>query len=73
METVAKPRVTVHGVFFHIELSNTLIAELVADETGADVRELNSAQNISRMDFNGGLTYLDIMRGNLSVLEEALN
>ena len=60
-------------VVFHIELSNTLIAELVADETGANVRELNSAQNISRMDFNDGLTYLDIMRGNLSVLEEALN
>lgn len=57
----------------HIELSNTLLSSLIADETGTEVYEINSAQNISRRDFNNGVTYLDLMRKNLSVLKEVLN
>ena len=57
----------------HIELSNTMLASLIADETGANVYEINSAQNISRRDFNAGRTYLDIMRDNAAVLKEVLN
>ena len=57
----------------HIELSNTLLSSLIAEETGAEVYEINSAQNISRRDFNNGVTYLDLMRKNLSVLKEVLN
>ncbi len=60
-------------VVMHIELSNTMLAEVVADETGAEVMELNSAQNISLRDFNSGKTYLDIMRDNYVTLKEALN
>ena len=57
----------------HIELSNTLLASLIAEESGAEVYEINSAQNISRRDFERGVTYVDIMQENLEVLKEVLN
>ena len=60
-------------VVLHLELSNTMLSNVVADESGAAVMELNSAQNISRHDFNSGLTYLEILENNLNVLKEALN
>ncbi len=60
-------------VVLHLELSNTMLSNVVADESGAAVMELNSAQNISRRDFNSGLTYLEILENNLNVLKEALN
>lgn len=57
----------------HIELSNTLLASLIAEESGAEVYEINSAQNISRRDFERGVTYVDIMQQNLELLKEVLN
>lgn len=60
-------------VVFHIELSNGKIAETISKETGAKVLEFKTAHNISQIDFNNGVTYVDIMRLNLDVLKEALN
>lgn len=60
-------------VVFHIELSNAKIAESISKETNAKVREFNSAHNISKKDFDSGITYVDIMKSNLLVLKEALN
>ena len=60
-------------VIFHIELSNAKIAESISKETNAKVREFNSAHNISKKDFDSGITYVDIMKSNLLVLKEALN
>ena len=60
-------------VVFKIEMSSNGIAETIAKETGAKVLVFNSAHNISADDFNRGLTYAEIMEGNLEVLEEALN
>lgn len=60
-------------VVLKIELSNGLVAETVAKETGAKVEEFQSAHNISEKDFEAGVTYVDLMKRNLEVLTKALN
>jgi zinc transport system substrate-binding protein len=59
-------------VVFHIELSNKKIAERIAEETGAKVRLLHAAHNVSKDEFESGKTYLEIMQENASTLKEAL-
>lgn len=59
-------------VVFKIEMSNGKIADAIAQETGAKVLTFNSAQNISRNDFEAGMTYVMIMEDNLTALTEAL-
>lgn len=59
-------------VVLKIELTSDKLAQIVADETGAKVMELNAAHNISSEDFERGVTYVDIMKDNIKVLEEAL-
>lgn len=60
-------------VVFHIELSNGKIAETLSNETNAKVLEFHTAHNISKKDFDNGLTYVDIFNKNIEVLKEALN
>lgn len=55
-----------------IELTSDALAKTIADEVGAKVMTLNAAHNISSTDFNKGVTYADIMDGNIEVLKEAL-
>jgi zinc transport system substrate-binding protein len=59
-------------VVLKIELSSGTVAETLAKETGAKILTFHSAHNVSAGDFEAGLTYADIMKGNLNVLEEAL-
>lgn len=56
-----------------IELSDGRVAEAVARESGAKIKEFNSAHNISQADFERGLTYAQIMRQNVLVLKQVLN
>lgn len=58
---------------FKIELSNGLIAETLAKETGAKILEIQTAHNISEKDFEAGVTYVDLMERNFEALKEALN
>ena len=60
-------------VVFHIELSNGKIAETISEETGAKVMEFNAVHNISKKDFDDGLTYVDYMNKNIEALKIALN
>ena len=57
---------------FHIELSNEKIADTICEATGAKKLLLHASHNISRDDFQKGVTYLDIMTNNVSALREAL-
>lgn len=59
-------------VVFKIELSSGNIAETIAKETGATILEFHSAHNVSKADFERGLTYLQIMENNLTSLKKAL-
>lgn len=56
-----------------IELSTGKTAKAISDETGAKVRVLNSAHNITADDFEKGVTYVDIMKENIKVLRTVLN
>ena len=60
-------------VVFHIELSNAKIADTIAEAAGAKALELHAAHNISKADFESGVTYLDIMTRNADALREALD
>jgi zinc transport system substrate-binding protein len=60
-------------VIFHIELSNEKMANIISEETGAKVLQLHAAHNISKEDFEAGLSYLEIMNQNVEALREALN
>jgi zinc transport system substrate-binding protein len=60
-------------VIFAIEFSDLLIANTVAEATGARILEMHSAHNVSAADFNAGITYLEIMYRNVEALREALS
>jgi zinc transport system substrate-binding protein len=60
-------------VVFHIELSNERMANAISGETGAKKLLLHSCHNITKRDFDSGIGYLEIMKGNIENLREALN
>ena len=60
-------------VIFYVEFSSRLIANTIAEDTGASLLELHSAHNVSAADFAAGVTYLDIMWRNVEQLREALS
>jgi zinc transport system substrate-binding protein len=60
-------------IVFHVELSNEQMCDSIGSATGAKKELLNAAHNISKEDFNRGVTYLDLMEHNVQVLKEALN
>ena len=82
-ETQASPAVIAHlidtvneqniPVVFYIEFSERLIANVIAEATGARLLELHSIHNVSQSDFDAGITYLELMNRNLERLREALN
>ena len=59
-------------VIFTCEFSSRNAADLISRETGCEVRELHSCHNVSKEDFDGGVTYLSLMRRNLQYLKEAM-
>lgn len=55
-----------------IEGNDKTLAQSIAKETGCSVLSLNSLQSVTRSDIESGVTYLQIMSDNLSILKEAL-
>lgn len=60
-------------VVFHIELSNEEMCASVCEATGAKSEQLNAVHNVTADDFAAGVTYIDLMEHNVTVLKEALN
>lgn len=60
-------------VIFTCEFSSRNAAEIISRETGCRILELHSCHNVSKEDFEDGVTCLDLMRRNLSHLETALS
>lgn len=60
-------------IIFRIEFSSGGAAESIAKRTGAKLLRLHSCHNVSRMDFENGVTYLDLMGQNVENLREALS
>ena len=60
-------------VVYTIELSSQKVAQAVAETTGTKVVTFQSCQQVSRDDFNSGVTYLDLMWDNVDALKEGLS
>lgn len=60
-------------VVFYIELSNRLMADTIAEATGAEELLLHSCQNVSKEEFERGESYLSLMGQNIENLKIALN
>lgn len=60
-------------VVFYIELSNRLMADTIAEATGAEELLLHSCQNVSKAEFERGESYLSLMGQNIENLKIALN
>ncbi len=58
---------------FCVEMSNRNIANALSSEMGVEVVELHSAHNVSKGDFENGITYADIMERNIKSLERGIN
>ena len=58
---------------FYIELSNRLMADTIAEATGAEKLLLHSCQNVSKEEFERGESYLSLMEQNIKMLKIALN
>lgn len=57
---------------FYLEFSTKKLAEKLCSATGAEMLPLHSCHNVSRSDFESGVTYIELMRQNLNNLREAL-
>ncbi|MBE6680898.1 MAG: zinc ABC transporter substrate-binding protein [Ruminococcaceae bacterium] len=57
---------------FTIEFSNQKIAKNVIEGTDAKILTLHSCHNVSKEDFENGITYYDLMNQNISNLRKAL-
>ena len=55
---------------WYIEFSNHLVADSVAEAAGGETAMFHSCHNVAREDLEAGVTYLSLMRGNLSALKE---
>lgn len=58
---------------FYLEFSTKRLAEKLCDATGAKMLPLNSCHNVSKRDFENGVTYIDLMYENLENIKEALS
>lgn len=59
-------------VVFHVELSNEKMADTICEATGANKRLFHICHNITKDEFENGVSYLELMRNNVDALKEAL-
>lgn len=55
---------------YYTELSNRVVAHALREETGVELFELHSAHNVTKEDFENGVTYVDLMRRNAENLKK---
>lgn len=57
---------------YYLELSSHRVAEIIGEETGAKPLLFHSCHNVTRREFEGGVTYLELMKQNVKNLREGL-
>lgn len=57
---------------FYVELGNHTMADSIAAQTGTKSLMLHSCHNVSREDFDNGVTYIQLMKNNAETLKEGL-
>ncbi len=58
---------------YYLELSSHSTARVISEETGADQLLLHSCHNVTRQEFDQGITYLQLMRQNVENLRQGLD
>jgi len=58
---------------YHEELSAHQVAKTIAKETGRKSLQFSTAHNVTKKEFDDGITFLDIMYANLENLKKGLN
>ena len=58
---------------YYIEFSNKQVAQAVSEQTGAQMLLLHSCHNVTKADFDAGVTYVSLMQQNADNLEKGLN
>ena len=58
---------------FYIEFSDEKTADAIVSATGCKKLLLHSCHNVTKADFDAGVTYLDLMNQNAESLREAVN
>lgn len=58
---------------YYVELSNQNVARAISEQTGAGMLLLHSCHNVSKADFEKGVTYLSLMEQNVENLRKGLN
>ena len=57
---------------YYIEFSNHLVADSIAEITGAETAEFQTCHNVSRQQMDEGATYVSLMRKNLDMLRRTM-
>lgn len=57
---------------FYEELISPKVAEVISKESGAELLKLHAAHNLTKEEFNKGVTFLELMEGNLANLKKGL-
>lgn len=60
-------------VILKVELTSPKVADAIAETAGAKVMTFNTCHNVTKEQFNNGITYYDLMKENTKVLKEALS
>lgn len=58
---------------YYLELSSHRVAEIISEETGAVPLLLHSCHNVTRKEFEEGITYLQLMEQNIRHLQIGLD
>lgn len=58
---------------YHEEFADPQIARAVSEATGASLALFSTAHNVTKDELDRGVTFVDIMRGNLQRIEKGLN
>lgn len=60
-------------VVYYEELTEPRIAQKIAEATGCEIRQFHSCHNLSKDEFDRGVSYIDLMKENAKVLKEGLS
>ena len=60
-------------VVYTIEMSIGNVARMLAEETGAEILMLHSAQNVTKQEFEAGESYVSLMWKNIEAMGKGMN
>lgn len=60
-------------VVYYLELSSHRVSEIIGEETGAEPLLLHSCHNVTRSQFDAGITYAELMEQNIENLRKGLD